>query len=637
MLEGLRKAQQNWIGKIVISILFGLLIISFGIWGVSGFIGGGQQTTIAKVGKTEVSITQLQAAFRRQTQQLERMLQKPVSPREAVAMNLDMQVLSQLVSEAVLDESARKMGLAASDEMVRQSIFSLPAFQTNGNFNRSLFDTYLRNSEIYESDFIREQRNVLARSQIATAMSSEMKAPLAMQEISFRLANERRDISYFILGEKNVQAAAEPTNEQLETAFQDNKAQFKAPEYRSFEALAINPADIVKPDSISDEDAQKYYEEFRDTRYASGERRTIQQIPYSSDEDAQAAFDKLQAKSATFEALAAERKIDAAALTIGNLTRQEIIDPAIADAAFAAAQNTVLPPVKGRFGTVLIRVTAIDKSGHKDFAGVKDEIKQQVAQDRAKSRIETLRDDIDDMWINARPLTEIAKEKNIPLINVSSVSRSGLDMQDKPVTGLPEAEKLVQAVFASDIGVDNDTLRTNDGGYIWYQVTNVTPSRDRTLDEVRNQVISIWKQNAIADQLSELAAKYVEQIKTPADLKKVAGDMKLEVKTASKVSRADRAQATDMGAQGLTRIFATPVEKAASVANGTNRIVFLVTSATVPAFNADDDQTKLLNNQLAGSVSYDLLIEYISKLQKEYGATVYQQLARRTLVGGEQP
>ncbi len=64
------------------------------------------------------------------------------------------------------------------------------------------------------------------------------------------------------------------------------------------------------------------------------------------------------------------------------------------------------------------------------------------------------------------------------------VDRSGRDPSGK-VVNFPHAAQVVAAAFASDVGVDNDPIDA-DGGYVWYNVAGITPSRDRTLDEVKD-------------------------------------------------------------------------------------------------------------------------------------------------------
>ena len=50
MMQGIRKAGQGLLGKIVIAIMFGFLIISFAIWGVGDIFRGYGRNEVAKVG-----------------------------------------------------------------------------------------------------------------------------------------------------------------------------------------------------------------------------------------------------------------------------------------------------------------------------------------------------------------------------------------------------------------------------------------------------------------------------------------------------------------------------------------------------------------------------------------------------------
>ncbi len=625
MLEGMRKAQQNWLGKIIISILFGFLILSFGIWGISDVFRGRQSNTVITAGKTQVPFDALQSAYAMLQRNIEQRIGKPLSPKEAQAMQLDQQALSQLVAQAVLDETARKLGLAASDEQVGQFILSMPAFQSAIGFDRNALDSFLRNIGMTEAGFIAEQRASILRQQIGDSLVAGISTPQPLKEVAFRLANEKRDVSFFTLTEADAGTIPSPTNEQLEAVYQAQKAQFRAPEYRSFDALVINPEQLIKSETISEGDLRKAYETLKATRYTSDERRSVDQIVFSNEGPAKSALARLKSGSITFENLAKELKITPEALSIGNLTKAEMLDPKIAEAAFSLQKDTISDVVDGMLGPTLIRVTKIGTAGFED---VKEEIRTKLARERALRAVSALRDEIDDMTANARPFAEIAKEKNLQLMQVKAIDKNGLDLAGQPVTGLPDLDVLTQAVFASDIGIDNASISAKDGGYIWFNVTNVIPSRDRTLNEVRSQIIDIWKKEEVANRLLKIASEKIEQIKSIEDLKKAASSLKLNVKSADQVSRNSEAL-QGFGAEGSARLFSTPVGQAATIVNDKSVVVFLVTSAKVPVFNADGTEAKALNEQLAKSIGGDIISQFAGNAQKQLGVTVDQNVARR--------
>src|SRR3954468_19041037 len=63
MLRGMRKASSNWLGKIIMAVVMGVLIISFGIWGIADIFRGFGQSTLAKIGHTEISTEQFRAIY----------------------------------------------------------------------------------------------------------------------------------------------------------------------------------------------------------------------------------------------------------------------------------------------------------------------------------------------------------------------------------------------------------------------------------------------------------------------------------------------------------------------------------------------------------------------------------------------
>src|SRR5580658_1726030 len=125
MLRGMRKASSNWLGKTIMSVVMGVLIISFGVWGIADIFRGFGQSTLAKVGRTEISTDQFRQIYNDRLQQVGRQLTQD----QARALGFDRQVLQQTIAEAALDEEARRLGLGQSNEETLKSIFSDPSFK----------------------------------------------------------------------------------------------------------------------------------------------------------------------------------------------------------------------------------------------------------------------------------------------------------------------------------------------------------------------------------------------------------------------------------------------------------------------------------------------------------------------------
>jgi peptidyl-prolyl cis-trans isomerase D len=421
-----------------------------------------------------------------------------------------------------------------------------------------------------------------------------------------------------------------PTEEQLQSFYNERKDAFRAPEYRALAVLAVDAASLAKPDAVTEEEARKHYEQEK-ARYGAPERRAIQQITFPTQEEAEAASRKIKEGTA-FEALAAERNVSAQDLELGTFTKAEMIDQAVADAAFSLEQGAVSEPIAGRFGPVIVRVTQIQPESARPFEEVAAEIRSEIAQARAQDEIDRVHDEIEDMRAGARPLTEIAKEKGLTLVQVPAVDSQGLDKAGNPAQ-LPERDALLKAAFESDIGIDNEPLRIANGGYVWYDVTGIEPSREKTLDEVRDQVATLWRQEEISQRLADKARELTERVEKGETVEAVGQELGVPVKTATDLVR--NTAKDDLSADAVGRIFAVPVGKAGNAANGTDtRAVFKVTGATVPPFDAASQEAQRIEAQLRNGMSDDLLNAYIAQVRQDLGVTINQQ-AFRQAIGGE--
>ena len=624
MLRNMRKAGQTVVGKIIATIFFGAIIVSFAIWGIGDIFRATPASTVAEVGSTTISVEQVREAYTEELQRLGRQFRTVISPEQARAFGLDQQVINNLVTEAVMAEKAKEMGLSVSDELVAASIVNNPAFKgADGQFNRALFDQALRNVNLSEAGFVQEQRASMLRLHLAEALAGDVSVPIAAKEALHRYASERRSASYLLLTPELAGDIPAPTAEQLQSFFNERKSDFRAPEYRSVSVMALDAASLAKPETISEADARQRYEQQK-ARYGTPERRTIQQITFPSQAEAEAAAAKIKEGTA-FEALAAERNISPQDLELGTFTKAEMLDQAVAEAAFGLEQGAVSAPIAGRFGPVLVRVTQVQPEAVRPFEEVAADLRREIAVERAQGQVEKIHDEIEDLRAGAKPLADIAREKGLTLIQVPAVDANGLDKAGSPVN-LPEKDAVVKAAFASDIGVDNEALRTATG-YVWYDVTGIEPSREKTLDEVREQVAAQWRQDQVAQRLSERARGLAERLEKGEAVEAVAQEAGVPVKNAADLSR--NAAKDDLAVEAVNRIFAVPVGKAGHAASGEGRAVFKVTAATVPPLVTTTQQAQNTETQLRNAYGDDLISQYIAQVRQELEVTINQQALRR--------
>jgi peptidyl-prolyl cis-trans isomerase D len=631
MLRGLRKASSNWLGKAVLAVVVGFLIISFAIWGIGDIFRGFGRSTVAKIGRTEIGIEQFRMLYNDRLQQFARQLGRPISGDQARAMGLDRLVIGQLVAEILLDERARQLGLALSDADVSRHITSDPTFRgPNGQFDRFRFEQIIRNAGYTEARYVAEQRRRLLRLELVGTIAQGLNAPKALVAAADRYQNEQRSIEYVLIDRAQAGDIPAPTPETLAKYFEERKILFRAPEYRKVTIVSLIPSEQAHWIEISDADLKRAYEERR-ARYVTPERRHVLQIDFPSVEAAQAAADRV-AKGTSFVEIAKELGKTEKDIDLGNVAKNAMIDRAVADAAFALKEGEVSAPVQGRFGTVLVQVVKIEPEQVRSFEEVAPELKQELATARAKSETLDIYNKIEDARAEGKTLAEAAEMLKLPVRTIAAIDRSGRDDNGNPVN-LPDQQRLLPAIFSTDIGIERDPLQFQDG-YLWYDVTGITPSQDRSLDEIKDQVEARWREQEIAKRLEDKATAILDKVKGGATLAEAAAPDRLKVETLAGIKRGQGSG--PLSAAAVDAVFRTAKDAVgkADAAMPAEQVVFRVTDIVVPKLDAASEDAKRISETLDRGLSEDLYAEYIAHLENEIGVTINQSALNQVVTGG---
>jgi peptidyl-prolyl cis-trans isomerase D len=622
MLRGMRKASSNWLGKTIMAVVMGVLIVSFGIWGIADIFRGFGQSTLAKVGHTEISAEQFRQIYTDKLQQLGRQFGRPLTSEQARAFGLDRQVLQQTIAEAALDEEARRMGLGQSDAEAMRAIYNDPNFKgLNGQFDPARFQAVIRQFGYSEQRYLAEQRRVGLRRQIAGTISAGLEPPKALIDALTRFQNEQRSIEYIKLDAAQAGTIDPPSPETLAAYFDDHKTQFRAPEYRKISFVAITPEEIGKWSEVSDEDAKKVFEQRRD-RLSTPEKREVSQIVFPNAEEALASRSRLTSGT-SFDDLAKERNLNLSDVDLGLIAKSAILDPAVADAAFSLPSGEVSQPVEGRFGVALVKVGKIEPGTTPTYESLAAQIKKDIATERARAKVAELHNKIEDERGGGASVAEAAQKLGLAAVTIDAVDRSGRMPNGQLVADIPRGLDVVSQAFNSDVGVDNDPIQFN-GGYVWFDVLGITPSRDRNLDEVRDQVEARWREDQISSKLRAKATEIVQKLENGGKLADEAASVGLKVETAAGFRR--DASLPDVPAAAITAAFRTAKDGVGQTpgAGGSQWVVFRVTDVTVPPVDMASEEVKNLKETLQRSLTDEQVAQYVTKVESEIGASINQ-------------
>jgi peptidyl-prolyl cis-trans isomerase D len=623
MLRGLRKASSNWLGKTIMSVAMGALIVSFGIWGIADIFRGFGQSTLAKVGHTDISINEFRQLYTDKLQQIGRQFGRPLTADQARAFGLDRQMLQQTIAEAALNEEAQRLGLGQSDADTMRLIFSDPNFKgVNGQFDAARFQAIIRQFGFTEARYLADQRRLSLRRQLAGTIAAGLEPSKTMLEAISHFENEGRSVEFVRLGAAQAGTIDPPSPETLAGYFDDHKAQFRAPEYRKIAFVSITPEDIAKWTDVPDEDAKKLYEQ-RKERLGTPEKRQVSQIVFPNVEEAQAARARIEG-GLSFDDLAKERKLSEADVDLGLVAKSGIIDPAVADAAFSLDSGQVSQPVQGKFGVALIKVGAIQPAVQPSYESVASDLKREIAIDRARSQVSSLHDKMEDERGGGASVTEAAQKLGLKAVTIDAVDRSGLLANGQPAADIPRGLDVVSQAFNSDVGVDNDPISFR-GGYVWFDVLGITPPRDRTLDEVKDKVEARWHEDQVIGKIRTMANDMVLKLSHGGNLADEAAGIGSKVETATGFKREASLPGAPAGL--ITAAFHTAKDGAGQTQGSGDGewIVFRVTDVTVPPVDLASDSIKTLKESLVRGMSDEQLAQYVTKLEKDIGTSINEE------------
>jgi peptidyl-prolyl cis-trans isomerase D len=623
MLEFLRRGAQTW----VVKGLMALLVVSFGVWGVSTSLVTGSSDAVVTVGDVKVSPSDFRLAYERQVAQLSRQFGTRLSREQAKAFGVEAQVYSQLVAGATLDQLSNDMNLGLSQDRLATLISEDPAFRgVNGQFDRVTFSSVLRNAGLREQDYINNRSQVAVRSQIVEALSDGYTPPKVLGDALRQYRNQTRTIDYLLLSNANIDPVKAPSDDVLKPWYESHKADYRAPEFRKISYVKLEPSDIADPASVTEEEMRAEYDKRKDS-FRTPETRTVEQLSFPSRAEADAAAGKLAAGTRFDELIKAAGKT-ASDVLLGDFSRDRMPDAKLADAAFAVtADGQTTPVIDGAFGPVILRVTNIKPETVRSFDDVKEELRNELALANAGNEIMAIHDKFEDARVSGASMKEAADQTNLKLVVLNAVDARGNDAEGEEIAGIPEAKSLLEEAFKAEVGAETLPVNLGRDGYVWFDVEEVTPARDRTLDEAREKVVADWtaeqQRNALAANATELKGR-VEKGET---LAAIAAELGIAVETKSGLRRSTEDAALSPAA--VTAAFGGPnglIANAPGV-GGEGQILLKVTEVddSNPGDALDNDDRQI--NAIAQASGDDILDQMVSDLQKGYGVTINQQLA----------
>ncbi|HET7211189.1 MAG TPA: peptidyl-prolyl cis-trans isomerase [Methyloceanibacter sp.] len=630
-LESLRKSAGGVIGVGFVLIL----IASFIIWFPAGWFQGYGTQDVITVGDVKIGPQQYMRAQQDMLRVMSSQAGRSLSLQEARALGLDRLVVARLVGGAAIDMHTRALKLGVSDAALLDEIMKDPVFQDGtGKFSPASFQQALYSLDMNEQGFLASMREQNLREQILTTVGEVVNTPVMLVEALNRYVGESRTLRYVLVPASAAGTIPEPSDEDLKRYYENNKGKFTQPEFRKVGVLAVTPETVKDRLQITDADINAAFETKKD-KLGTPEKRLIQQIIFPDLAAANAAYQKIQS-GADFLAVAKDQGLSDADIDLGTLARAELADSAIAEAAFALEPNKVSEPVTGKLGSiVLLRVTAVQPGKTVTLEESKASLEKALLKERASGVILDLHDKIEDQLASGATLAEIGDKLKLSYQVVDQVNREGRRPDGSAVT-LPQQTELLNAVFATDAGVENDPIDAQDDGIIWYEVMGVVPEQLKLFDQVKDKVAKNWRAEAARTKAAKYAQELVASLNAGKTLEDIAKDLNVEVLTSDPLKR--ESITVNVLPASVQQAFALPEKGYGSGPSGVEegRIIFQVDKVTPPEA-LDDKERERITKEIELLLRQDAIDEYSGALEKRYGVSINQQALAKLIGSGEEP
>lgn len=617
------EKKTNPIKKIVTIALFSLLIASFGVWGIGDiFQGPSHSYSVASVGKTEITQQEFSRNLRAELGRLAPQFGGRLDIEQARALGLVQQVMDRLVNRALFTQHANDLGLVVTTEQLREQIATLPAFQgQTGNFDRLQYETALRNSGLSEQAFLDGLTGDIQRQQVTSAISGAAITPRTLADALYRYSAETRTADTVLFRDDSIAEVPAPTDEQIQTYYDNASGNFLAPEFRKISVLQIRPDKLTEEVAVSDEQLREEYE-IRKESLSVPERRMVSQVLYPNEEDAKAALAMIR-EGRDFTTVTEETGAGAP-VSLGLISRAELAGqlPALAEGAFAVAEGGVSEPVQSPLGWHLAQVSEIQEGTVTPLEEVADQLRADIKLRLATDSVIGLANALDDTMAGGATLEEAAASLSLPLETYPRVDRTGADDNGEAIEALPNDRTFRTTVFSTPIGQESLLTEAADGSYFVVRVLESIPAATRPLSDVREDVIADWQDAEVERILTEKAQAMVEAINNGGDFAALAEEAGLTVSTTPALQRFNATPTAGVPLDLPSKLFDLDQGKADLVEDAEGIMVAKLTAIAAAPQDTAETAIETLQENLASRMQNDLVSQFMATLNGSYAVNI---------------
>lgn len=622
---------RGGLNHFLVTILLGLLIAAFAIWGIGPGMLSGSNQYVAKVGDTEVSTNRFFNLVQQRAQSLQIQFGGEFStPQIVQMMRLDQQVLGQMIVDAAVKEHISSLGLRATDEQLAAELRNIEAFKMpGGGFSPELMQQALISNNISQLELFQDLRSAVTRTQLIDSFVVEDMISREMANELYTWQAERRGAAMINFGADDLPEIAAPTDEQVAEFYEANKSGYMTPERRSYDYLMLTPAFFEAEVEVPEGELERIYDQ-RSDEFAASEIRAVFQVSFDTEQQAQAFVAAVNDGADFAETAVAMTDFAANEIDLGDNSRADIESEFGADAAdlvFGLEENTPSTPAEDIAGWSVFMVPSVTRIEGRGFEAVQAELEQEFRSEQAIDIMFDYQGRIDEAMEATGVLSEIAQNVGLTLATVTDIDAQGLSVDGSPAV-TQQNEYIVQsAAFREELGAEptiadiNPTDATQ--GFYLFELTDIKSPAEQQLEDIRTNVVADWTAERQREQAGEIAETAVARLQAGESAEVVAeelGGISFEAKNVARTGD----NSANLAANIRRLIFELDVGdvESAAAADGNGYVVVKVLDRQAGDVESAEGQVNALLDQLNADFQEELFAQYQTYLTELYPAEV---------------
>jgi peptidyl-prolyl cis-trans isomerase D len=545
MLAGFRSFAKSPFAV----VLFGLLIISFAVFGISDVFRHPPGKWVIAAGSRNMTPDDFKSQFEsyRKRQQDQG---QTITPDIAVEQGVDRKMLTQLALQESLAELIHKIGIRPSDKLVADTLHdqlvSLPPGQRpfdpiTGKFDEKMYAALLARSELTPDRYNAILRDDIAQTHLLSAAAAGLRAPRLYSALQAAYLLESRNLAAFAINPATVERPTAPTDAQLQAYMKEHAAQLTRPETRILSVARFSAKALETTVTVPEADIVKTYN-FRKDTLGTAETRSFVQI-VAPDAKAAAAIAQRLAKGDQPAIVASA--YGKQPVMIDSKPKSALPDRKVADVVFGLTAGQVSAPINGDLGVSVVKLVKVNPAAMPSLESqrpaIEAELKAQAAQAKAYEQTQTYQDAHD----GGANLIDAATKANALVLTTAPIAASGVDQSGQPVAGLtPDALK---TAFELPAGGESELIEAGKGEYFAVRVERVIPSALPPLAEIREPLAQRWMLETLLERMKTKGDELAARVKKGESLEAVAASSQTQVQRVANITRQNARQFQGLG------------------------------------------------------------------------------------------